>query len=88
MLKINKKRIIKLSLSAIALVLVIAMFLALSQCSTEMKQLPVFKQLSSYPELEDETVAENDDLAILWDDNDKVVSVCRITLNFKRDLGL
>ena len=73
MLKINKKRIIKLSLSAIALVLVIAMFLALSQCSTEMKQLPMFKQLSSYPELEDETVAENDDLAILWDDNDKVV---------------
>ena len=73
MLKINKKRIIKLSLSAIALVLVIAMFLALSRCSTEMKQLPVFKQLSSYPELEDETLAENDDLAILWDDNDKVV---------------
>ena len=73
MVKLNKKRIIRIALSVTALALVVVMLLALSRCSTEMQLLPTFKSLSSYSSLDEETVAENDNLALLWDDEEKNV---------------
>lgn len=73
MLKLNKKRIIKTAVSVTAVLLVAAMLLLLSRCSTEMQLLPKFKQLKSYPSIDEETVAENDNLAMLWDEEDKQI---------------
>lgn len=73
MIKLKKRNVIKIVISVTALILVVVMLLALSQCSTEMLRLPAFKSLSSYPSLSEETVAENDNLAIIWNDEEKIV---------------
>ena len=49
MIKLKKRNVIKIVISVTALILVVVMLLALSQCSTEMLRLPAFKSLSSYP---------------------------------------
>lgn len=73
MLKLNKKRIIKIAVSVTALLLVVAMLLLLSRCSTEIQRLPKFRGLNSYPSFDEGTVAENDKLSMLWDDEEKQV---------------
>lgn len=73
MLKLSKKRIIKTAVSVTALVLVVVMLLLLSRCSTEIQRLPKYRGLNSYPSVDEETVAENDNLAILWDNDEKQI---------------
>lgn len=73
MLKVNKKKIIKAVLSLTAFVIVIAMLLLLTRCSTEILQLPKFKTLNSYAVFDEAIAAENDNLMLLWDNDDKVI---------------
>jgi len=71
--KISKKQIIKIIMSVLSIVLVVAFLFGLTKFSSNIEQLRQYNSLKEYPEVTEEIVAENNILAILWDNESKQI---------------